>query len=89
MGQRFLGAVLLALTPILAIAQKQDSIQQVVYQQALKKMEEKDLAAASLQFTQLITSNFTNKEVFVKRGIIYFQQNDYAKAKADFDEAVK
>src|SRR6478609_4907320 len=71
------------------IAQKQDSIQQVIYQSALQKLKEGSYAEASAQFSQLITNNFSNKEVFAKRGIAYYMVNDYAKAKADFDEAVK
>ncbi len=70
-------------------AQNQDSIQLVTYQQALQKLKSNDLAAAGLQFTQLINSGFKDKEVYVKRGIVLFQQGEFDKARTDFDEAVK
>nr|HPH46808.1 tetratricopeptide repeat protein [Chryseolinea sp.] len=72
-----------------ASAQKADSLMQVQWESALKKLKAGDYSDASVQFSQLINSGFTNKEVFVKRGVAYYEQKDYAKAKSDFDEAVK
>src|SRR3982751_4214155 len=70
-------------------AQNQDSIQLVTYQQALQKLKTNDLSTAGLQFTQLINSGFKNKEVYVKRGLVFYQQGEFEKARIDFDEAVK
>src|SRR4051812_13828356 len=81
--------VVFLLSTSLSFAQKTDSLLQVQWQSALKKLKAGDNADAAVQFSQLINSNFTNKEVFVKRGVAYYQQKDYEKAKSDFDEAVK
>jgi tetratricopeptide (TPR) repeat protein len=81
--------LILACLPFFTIAQKQDSLQQVIYQGALDKMKQGNFQEASVQFSQLIATGFTNKEVYSKRGIAYFQLNEFEKAKADFDEAVK
>ena len=72
-----------------AFSQKPDSVQQALYEQALQKLKSGDNSGATIQFTQLINTGFANKEIFVKRGIIFFQQSEFEKAKADFDEAVK
>src|SRR5579859_1328744 len=70
-------------------AQKQDSLQQIIYQSALQKLKDGNYAEASAQLSQLIANNFANKEVFVKRGVAAFMLNDFAKSKIDLDEAVK
>ena len=70
-------------------SQKADSLLDAQYHEALVKFKEGNMGAAAIQFTQLINSGFSNKEVFVKRGITLYQQKDFEKAKNDFDEAVK
>ena len=91
---RYIAVVLVSISftsfaqkPVLPVG-KQDSIQQVVYQQALDNLKNGKYAEASVQFSQLITTGFSNKEVYVKRGIAYFYQNDFEKAKADLDEEI-
>ena len=82
-------ALLLLISAFSIKAQNQDSLMQVQYASALKKLEANNLNDAVIQFTQLINSNFSNKEVYVKRGVAYAKQQQYEKAKADLDEAVK
>src|SRR6187551_183180 len=83
-----LAAALLFIS-LTALAQKTDSLQQVQWEASLKKLKAGDNNDAALQFTQLINSNFANKEVYLKRGVAYYNLKEYDKAKADFDEAVK
>src|SRR5262245_13088484 len=87
MKSRFI--LLLTLISFQAFSQKNDSLLQVQYNKALSTLKDGNYSAASEQFSQLINSGFTNKEVYVKRGITFFQLKSYDKAKADFDEAVK
>ncbi|MGC3947922.1 MAG: tetratricopeptide repeat protein [Chryseolinea sp.] len=70
-------------------SQKQDSIMRVNWESGLKKLSSNDYNGAALQFTQLINTGFSNKEVYAKRGVAYYMTKDYEKAKSDFDEAVK
>src|SRR5688572_23749086 len=81
--------VLLAICYSFCFAQKTDSLLQVQWEASLKKLNAGDLNDASLGFTQLINSGFANKEVYVKRGIAYYQLKEYDKAKSDLDEALK
>src|SRR5688572_16211346 len=74
---------------IFSFAQNKDSLMQVQWESALKKLKAGDNNDAVVQFSQLINSNFSNKEVYVKRGVAYYNQKEYNKAKDDFDEAVK
>ena len=80
---------LLFILPIFTQAQNQDSLQQVFYQNSVEKLKQGNYQDASIQFSQLITTGFSNKEVYCKRGIAYYQLNEFDKAKVDFDEAVK
>lgn len=88
MRQRILIAVFL-FSLSTAFAQKLDSLQQVQWDSAIKKLKSGDFSVAEGQFTQLINSGFPNKEIFVKRGVAYYNLKEYAKAKADLDEGVK
>ena len=72
-----------------SFAQKTDSLHQVHWESALKKLNAGDYNDAAVQLTQLINSDFSNKEVYVKRGVAYYNLKDYQKAKSDFDDAVK
>src|SRR5688500_14284094 len=72
-----------------AFAQKTDSLLQVQWESALKKLNVGDYNDAAVQFYQLINSSFSNKEVYVKRGVAYYKLKDYEKAKSDLDDAVK
>ena len=62
---------------------------QVQWTSGVKKLNDGSYNDAVVQFSQLINSNFANKEVFVKRGVAYYQLKDYTKAKADLDDALK
>src|SRR6187431_2041150 len=84
-----LAVALIFLSVTVTLAQKADSLMQVQWTAANKKISDGSYNDASLQLTQLINSGFTNKEVYVKRGVTYYKLKDYAKAKADLDEAVK
>ena len=55
-----------------SFAQKTDSLLQVQWETALKKLKAGDYNDASVQFTQLFNSNFANKEVCAKRGVAYY-----------------
>src|SRR5688572_8033630 len=77
------------LISISSFSQKTDSLLEAQYQAALSKFKDGNFSVASTQFTQLINSGFSNKEVYVKRGITLYQQKEFEKAKNDFDEAVK
>ena len=79
MRVQLLVAGLLFILP--AYAQKTDSLLQVQWEAALKKLKAEDYNDASVQFTQLINSGFSNKEVYVKRGIASYRLKDYQKAK--------
>src|SRR5690349_17681840 len=70
-------------------SQKTDSLLNAQYAEALGKFKDGNFKIAATQFTQLINSGFSNKEVYVKRGITFYQEKDFEKAKSDFDEAVK
>jgi tetratricopeptide (TPR) repeat protein len=85
--QLLVAAFLFLILP--AYAQKTDSLLQVQWESALKKLKAEDYNDASVQLTQLINSGFSNKEVYVKRGVASYRLKDYQKAKSDFDEAVK
>ena len=50
-----------------ALAQKTDSLLQVQWEASLGKLKSGDLNDATIGFTQLINSGFSNKEVFLKR----------------------
>src|SRR5687767_15234576 len=84
-----LNSLLLIITIVSVQAQKADSLLQVQWEASLKKLNSGDLNDATLGFTQLINSGFSNKEVFVKRAMAYYQLKEYDKAKSDLDEAVK
>ena len=62
-----------------SFAQQKDSLLQVQYQEALAKFKDGNYSVAVTQFTQLINSGFSNKEVYVKRGVSYFQLKEYEK----------
>src|SRR5688572_14868330 len=81
--------VLFLTVTIFSFAQNKDSLMQVQWESALKKLKAGDNNDAAVQFSQLINSNFSNKEVYVKRGVAYYNQKEYNKAKDDFDEAIK
>src|SRR5690606_26094123 len=81
--------LILLLFYVAASAQQQDSLNQVVYQKALQQLQQSNYQDAALQFTQLINSKFDEKEVYVKRGMAYYHLDDFQKAKADFDEAIR
>src|SRR5882724_1439891 len=86
---RLIILVLVLVTAITTHAQNQDSIQQVIYQTALQKLKDGSYAEAKAQFSQLIATNFSNKEIYVKRGIANYMVKDFGQSKTDFDEAVK
>ena len=62
-----------------SFAQKTDSLHQVYWESALKKLNAGDYNDAAVQLTQLINSDFSNKEVYVKRGVAYYNLKDYQK----------
>src|SRR5882757_8542842 len=80
---------LLVLFTVTAFSQKQDSVQNAGYQTALKHLKQGSNSQATSEFTQLINSGFANKEVYLKRGVSLYLQNEFEKAKADLDEAFK
>jgi hypothetical protein len=49
------------------LAQKMDSLLQVQWESGLKKMKNADYNDAAIQFSQLINSGFSNKEVYNTR----------------------
>ena len=85
----FSSCLLVVFSSFVVVAQQSDSLMQVQWETGLKKLKEGNPRDANVQFTQLINPNFSNKEVFVKRGITFYDQQEYQKAKADFDDAVK
>src|SRR5688500_450483 len=83
-----LSAALIFLS-VLTFAQNTDSLMQVQWASGVKKLNDGSYNDAVVQFSQLINSGFSNKEVYVKRAVAYYQLKDYAKAKSDLDDAVK
>ena len=71
-----------------AYAQEENPLQ-ATYDKANKKLESGEYKSAILDYGQLINSKFDNKEVYVKRGIAYFNTKAFEEAKSDFDAAVK
>src|SRR5258708_20154395 len=72
-----------------SFSQQEDSIQKVTYQTALQHIKQGAFSQATVELTQLISSGFPNKEVYLERGIAFYAMNEWSKAKSDLDEAVK
>jgi tetratricopeptide (TPR) repeat protein len=87
MSARLLALFVFLSSPL--AAQKSDSLMQAQYQQGLEKLSQGNSNMAATIFSQLINSGFSNKEVYVKRGVAYYDQKQFENAKNDFDEAIK
>ena len=53
------------------------------YQDGLNKFEEQKYRDAIVAFSQAINGGINNKEIFVKRGISYYQTKQYQDAQKD------
>ena len=67
----------------------QDDPEAALYQKANEKLQAGNYKSAILDYSQLINSKFSNKEVFLKRGIANYKTKAYAAAIDDFDAAEK
>ena len=68
-------------------AQQSDAYYQAQYAASLKKLREKKYTEAVSDFTRLINGGYPSIEIFVKRGVCYYQLNDLINARSDFDKA--
>ncbi len=99
MGFRKCALTLIVFFPLFAFSQNQDSLQQVMYKQALKKFADKDWAEtryvchewkeASADFEKLLSADRSDTELYQKIGIAQYNAGEWKAACVALDKVVK